>query len=69
MKYLILDYLEVTAARLPHKTAFADEGSAVTFEELFENVRHTELSPYFKRDSFIHVTGKSAKSTLFSVYD
>ena len=45
------------------------EFRAVTFEELFENVRHTELSPYFKRDSFIHVTGKSAKSTLFSVSD
>ena len=34
MKYLILDHLEATAARLPHKTAFADEGSAVTFAEL-----------------------------------
>ncbi|MGN0991093.1 MAG: AMP-binding protein, partial [Candidatus Ventricola sp.] len=34
MKYLILDHLEATAARLPQKTAFADEGSAVTFEEL-----------------------------------
>lgn len=34
MKYLILDHLEATAARLPHKTAFADEGSAVTFEQL-----------------------------------
>ena len=34
MKYLILDYLEATASRLPQKTAFADEASSVTFESL-----------------------------------
>ena len=34
MKYLILDYLEATAARLPDKTAFTDESSAVTFAQL-----------------------------------
>ena len=34
MQYLILDHLEATAARLPLKTAFADECSAVTFKEL-----------------------------------
>lgn len=42
---------------------------AESFEELFENVRRLPLSQYFKRDTFIHVTGKSAKSTLFSVSD
>ena len=34
MKYLILDYLEATAARLPEKVAFTDETSAVSFSEL-----------------------------------
>lgn len=34
MKYLILDYLEATASRLPQKTAFADEAGSVTFESL-----------------------------------
>ncbi len=34
MKYLILDDLEATAARLPEKTAFADIRRAVTFDEL-----------------------------------
>ena len=31
--YLVLDVLEKTAARLPHKQAFADPDSALTFEE------------------------------------
>lgn len=34
MKYLILDHLEATAARLPDKTAFVDENSSITFCEL-----------------------------------
>ena len=34
MKYLILDDLEATAARLPEKTAFVDENSSVTFSQL-----------------------------------
>lgn len=34
MKYLILDYLESTAARLPDQTAFIDENGSVTFSEL-----------------------------------
>ena len=34
MKYLILDYLEATAARLPEKTAFTDADSSVSFAEL-----------------------------------
>ena len=34
MKTLILDYMEATAARLPEKTAFADENSSVTFSAL-----------------------------------
>lgn len=42
---------------------------AQSFEELFDNVRALNLKDYFKRDSFIHVTGKSAKSKLFSVSD
>ncbi len=34
MKYLILDYLEATAARLPDKAAFSDVDSTVSFGEL-----------------------------------
>ena len=34
MKYLICDYLEATAQRLPDKTAFADVDSSVSFGEL-----------------------------------
>ncbi len=39
MKYLILDYLEQTCARLPDKTAFADEHASVTFGELMTKAR------------------------------
>ena len=42
---------------------------AVTFEELFQGTNSVEWEQYLDRDSFIHVTGKSAKSTLFSVSD
>lgn len=34
MKYLVLDYLEATAARFPERTAFADVDSSATFEQL-----------------------------------
>ena len=34
MKYLILDYLEATAARLPQKVAFTDECGAIAFGDL-----------------------------------
>ena len=34
MKYLILDDLESTAARLPDKIAFGDENTSATFAEL-----------------------------------
>lgn len=39
MKYLILDYLEATASRLPEKTAFADEHTNVTFGQLVHRAR------------------------------
>lgn len=42
---------------------------AVTFDELFEGVRALEWKRWLRRDTFIHVTGKSAKSALFSVSD
>ena len=45
------------------------EFKAVTFEELFEGVSNIEWKRYLEKDSFIHVNGKSAKSTLFSVSD
>ena len=45
------------------------EFQAVTFEELFDRTKALDWKPFLKPDTFIHVTGKSAKSTLFSVPD
>lgn len=42
---------------------------ARTFDELFEGVKAQNWKAYLQKDSFIHVNGKSAKSTLFSVSD
>lgn len=42
---------------------------AVTFDELYEGVRALPWKDYLTKNSFIHVTGKSAKSRLFSVSD
>ena len=42
---------------------------ARSFEELFQGVKALSWRDYLKKDSFIHVNGKSAKSTLFSVSD
>lgn len=43
--------------------------TAKSFEELFEGVRHMELKQWLTPHTSIHVKGKSAKSTLFSVSD
>ena len=45
------------------------EFHAETFEELFSGVRAIRWKDYLKKNSFIHVNGKSAKSKLFSVSD
>lgn len=42
---------------------------AKTFDELFEGVKALPWKRHLQRDSNIHVNGKSAKSTLFSVSD
>lgn len=42
---------------------------AVTFDELFEQTKAIDWKPYLRPSTKIHVTGKSAKSTLFSVSD
>lgn len=42
---------------------------ACTFTELFENIKMLDLKPYLTPHTNIHVKGKSAKSTLFSVSD
>ena len=47
----------------------AEEFDAETFDELFEKTKAVRWKQYLKPESFIHVTGKSAKSTLFSVSD
>lgn len=43
--------------------------TAATFDELFNGVRAVNWKDYLAKDTFIHVNGKSAKSTLFSVSD
>jgi putative N6-adenine-specific DNA methylase len=42
---------------------------AHSFDELFEGVKAIPWKRYLPRDANIHVTGKSAKSGLFSVSD
>ena len=45
------------------------EFHAESFEELYSGVRQIRWQDYVRRDSFIHVNGKSAKSKLFAVSD
>jgi putative N6-adenine-specific DNA methylase len=47
----------------------AEEFDAKTFDELFEQTKAVRWKQYLKPETNIHVTGKSAKSTLFSVSD
>lgn len=42
---------------------------AKSFDALFEGVKAVRWKEYLRRDAFIHVNGKSAKSALFSVSD
>ena len=46
-----------------------EEFDAETFDELFEHTKAVRWNEYLKPHTNIHVTGKSAKSTLFSVSD
>jgi putative N6-adenine-specific DNA methylase len=45
------------------------EFEAETFEALFEQTKAIDWKAYLRPDTRIHVTGKSAKSALFSVSD
>ncbi len=47
----------------------AGEFDAKSFEALYEGTKALHWKEYLKKDTFIHVKGKSAKSTLFSVSD
>jgi len=47
----------------------AAEFEAETFDALFEQTKAVNWKQYLKPETNIHVTGKSAKSTLFSVSD
>ncbi len=47
----------------------ATEFDAETFDELFEQTKAVNWKQFLKPETNIHVTGKSAKSTLFSVSD
>lgn len=47
----------------------AAEFDAETFDALFEQTKAVNWKQYLKPETNIHVTGKSAKSTLFSVSD
>lgn len=72
--YFSGDYNDMARALLWLRTAerllmVAGEFEARSFEELFEAVKALPWKQYLRRDSFIHVNGKSAKSTLFSVSD
>ncbi len=67
-------YTEMIRALLWLRTAervllIVGEFDAVTFDELFERVKALDWKPYLAPDTTIHVNGKSAKSTLFSVPD
>lgn len=55
-----------TADRILIKLA---QFKATTFEELFQGVYAVEWADILSPDAFIHVVGKSVKSTLFSVPD
>ncbi|MBR6007394.1 MAG: class I SAM-dependent RNA methyltransferase, partial [Clostridia bacterium] len=68
------DFTEMAVSLLNLRTAervLMEVGSfrAVSFEELYEGVRAIRCQDYLTKSSFIHVTGKSAKSRLFSVSD
>ena len=67
-------YFDMATALLYLRTAervLMQVGSfeATSFEELYEGVRAIEWKNYINKNNFIHVTGKSAKSKLFSVSD
>ena len=47
----------------------AAEFPATSFDALFEGTKRVDWKRYLRPDSNIHVNGKSAKSTLFSVSD
>ncbi len=68
------DYRDMAKALLWLRTAerlLLEIGSfrAVSFDELFEQTKSIDWKPYLRPSTRIHVTGKSAKSTLFSVSD
>lgn len=68
------EYADMCRALLWLRTAerlFLEVSSfpAKTFDELFEGTRVIDWKQYLARDARIHVNGKSAKSTLFSVSD
>lgn len=68
------DYQDMARAVLWLRTAervLLEVGSfeARTFDELFEGTKALPWKSFLARDTFIHVTGKSAKSALFSVSD
>ena len=55
-----------TAGRVHIKIA---EFKAVTFEELYDKTREINWGSILPEDAFFHITGKSVKSTLFSISD
>ena len=68
------DYRDMAKALLWLRTAerlLMEVGSfrAVSFDELFEQTKAIDWKPYLRPQTRIHVNGKSAKSTLFSVSD
>lgn len=67
-------YLDMAKACIWLRTAervlmIVGEFHAESFEELYSGVRTVRWQDYIRRNSFIHVNGKSAKSKLFAVSD
>ena len=68
------DFADIAKANVELRTADRvliklAEFRATTFEELFQGVYAFEWADILSPDAFIHVVGKSVKSTLFSVPD
>ena len=68
------DFADIAKANVELRTADRvliklAEFRATTFEELFQGVYAVEWADILSPDAFIHVVGKSVKSTLFSVPD
>ena len=61
----ILCYAEESARRFPGKTAFADEETACTYDELIKSARAVDITDYLPED--ISLTDENAGSVVVTV--